>query len=121
MAAPVYRLPRRFVTFPEDPPPYGLLAVSALVHVLCFGGAIALSVFIGSRVAQSKVYIVNLVPAAPALGSPAAAPPAPPPQGGGGGPRPGRPRPPAPPPPVKTPEPPPERTPERVVEPPPPR
>src|SRR5262249_37644614 len=73
----VYRLPRRFVTFPEDPPPYGLLAVSALVHVLCFGGAIALSAFIGSRVDQSKVYIVNLVPAAPSLGAPAAAPSAP--------------------------------------------
>jgi TonB family protein len=130
MAAPVYRLPRRFVKFPEDPPPYGLLAVSALVHVLCFGGAIALSVFIGSRVDQSKVYIVNLVPAAPSLGSPAAAPPAP-------AQRAPEPRPPAPkaeekappkaakapepPPPVKTPERPPERTPERVVEPPPPR
>ena len=31
MAAPVvYRVPRRFITFPEDPPPYGFLAVSFL-------------------------------------------------------------------------------------------
>ena len=78
MAAPVvYRVPRRFITFPEDPPPYGFLAVSFLAHMACFGAALALSAFLGSRIDQSKVYIVNLVPATPSLGSPAAEPPAP--------------------------------------------
>ena len=43
----------------------------------CFGAALALSAFVGSRMDQPKVYIVNLVPATPALGSPAADPPAP--------------------------------------------
>ena len=79
MAAPaVYRVPRRFITFPEDPRPYGLLAVSFLGHMLCFGGAIAMSALLGAQLDQSKVYIVNLVPASPSLGSPTpAAPPAP--------------------------------------------
>jgi TonB family protein len=71
MAAPtVYRVPRRFITFPEDPPPYGFLAVSFFAHMACFGAALGLSAFIGSRIDQSKVYIVNLVPATPSLGTP---------------------------------------------------
>ena len=120
MAAPVvYRVPRRFITFPQDPPPYGLLAVSFLGHMLCFGTALGLSAFLSSRMDQSKVYIVNLVPASPSLGSPAAAPPAPTVRA------PGAPR--RSPPPPKTeekappkaarPEPP---RPERAIEPPPP-
>src|SRR5262249_58509667 len=71
----VYRVPRRFITFPEDPPPYGFLAVSFFAHMACFAAALALSAFLGSRMDQSKVYIVNLVPATPSLGSPE--PPAP--------------------------------------------
>ena len=126
MAAPVvYRVPRRFITFPEDPPPYGFLAVSFLAHMACFGAALALSAFLGSRMDQSKVYIVNLVPATPSLGSPAASPPAPTVRA----PESPRPTPPAPkaeekaPPKAARPEPPrPERPPpERVIEPPPPR
>jgi TonB family protein len=76
MTAPgVYRVPRRFITFPEDPPPYGFLAVSFLGHMLCFAAALALSAFLGSRIDQSKVYIVNLVPASPSFGTPAPEPP----------------------------------------------
>lgn len=122
MAAPVvYRVPRRFITFPEDPPPYGFLAVSFLGHMLCFGAALSLSAFLGSRIDQSKVYIVNLVPASPALGSLAADPPAPTVRARVAP----RPSPPAPkveekaPPKAARPEPPrPERPPERVIEPP---
>jgi TonB family protein len=131
MAAPaVYRVPRRFITFPEDPRPYGLLVVSFLGHMLGFGAALALSAVLGAQLDRSKVYIVNLVPAAPSLGSPAAAPPAaartpvapkpappvpkaeekPPPKAA-------RPEPPSPPRPERTPE----RPPERTAEPPPPR
>jgi TonB family protein len=127
MAAPVvYRVPRRFITFPEDPPPYGFLAVSFMAHMLCFGGALALSAFLGSHIDQSKVYIVNLVPASPSLGSPeppapavrarevarkAAPPPPPPPKAEEKAP-----------PKAAPPEPPrPARPPERVIEPPPPR
>ena len=79
MAAPaVYRVPRRFITFPDDPRPYGILAVSFLGHMLCLAGALALSAFLGARLDQSKVYIVNLVPATPSFGSPTPAdPPAP--------------------------------------------
>src|SRR5262245_42938530 len=121
MAPPVvYRVPRRFITFPQDPPPYGFVAVSFFAHMLCFGAALALSAFLGSRIDQSKVYIVNLVPATPSLGAPADAPartvraPEAP-----------RPAPPAPKAEEKAPPkgPPPraERPPERVVEPPPPR
>jgi TonB family protein len=113
----VYRVPRRFITFPEDPPPYGLLAVSLLAHMACFGGALAMSALLTSRMDQSKVYIVNLVPATPSLGSPAEAPARRAPEAP-------RPAPPAPkaeekaPPKPARPEP---RPPERVVEPPPPR
>jgi TonB family protein len=123
MAAPaVYRVPRRFVTFPDDPPPYGFLAVSFFAHLACFGAALGLSAFLGSRIDQSKVYIVNLVPATPSLGSPVtqAPPPAPAPAARA----PEAPRPPAPAPPKaeeKAPPKAPPRPPERVVEPPPPR
>ena len=125
MAAPaVYRVPRRFITFPQDPPPYGLLAVSLLGHVLCVGAALGLSAFLGSRMDQSKVYIVNLVPATPSLGSPTPAPPAAPTVRAPEAPRPSPPPPKAEekaPPKAARPEPPrPERPPERVVEPPPP-
>jgi TonB family protein len=133
MAAPaVYRVPRRFITFPEDPRPYGLLAVSFLGHMLGIGGAVALTAFLGAQIDQSKVYIVNLVPASPSLGSPAADPPAAP---VARAPAPPKAAPPAPkaeekaPPKEARPEPPPpratertpERAPERIVEPPPPR
>jgi len=125
MAAPgVYRVPRRFVTFPEDPPPYGLLAVSFFAHMACFAAALGLSAYLGSKIDQSKVYIVNLVPATPSLGSPATQAPAPAPAA-----RAPEPRPPAPKaeekaPPKAPPQAPPQaapRPPERVVEPPPPR
>ena len=54
MATPVvYRVPRRFITFPEDPPPYGFLAVSFLAHMECFGAAVALSAFLSSRTDES--------------------------------------------------------------------
>jgi TonB family protein len=129
MATPVvYRVPRRFITFPEDPPPYGFLAVSFLAHMACFGAAVALSAFISSQADQSKVYIVNLVPSAPALGGSEPAPPV------AKAPATARPAPPAPaptpkaeekaPPKAARPEPAPprpERAPERTVEPPPPR
>lgn len=121
MAAPaVYRVPRRFVTFPDDPPPYGLLAVSFFAHLACFGAALGLSAFLGSRIDQSKVYIVNLVPATPSLGSPATQ--APPPTPAPAARAPEAPRPPAPPKAEeKAPPKAPPRPPERVVEPPPPR
>lgn len=121
MPAPtVYRVPRRFITFPEDPPPYGFLAVSFFAHMACFGAALALSAFLGSRVDQSKVYIVNLVPATSSLGAPAAEAPAPTVRA------PESPRPPQPAPPKAEEKAPPKappqpRPPERVVEPPPPR
>lgn len=133
MAAPaVYRVPRRFITFPEDPRPYGLLAVSFLGHMLCFGGALAMSALLGAQLDRSKVYIVNLVPASPSLGSPT---PADPPAPAARAPEAPRPTPPAPktqekappktvrpePPPPPRPERPAERPPERVIEPPPPR
>jgi TonB family protein len=130
----VYRVPRRLITFPDDPRPYGVLAVSFLGHMVCFGAALALSAFLGSGIDQSKVYIVNLVPATPSLGSPAPAAPAPaapvakapeapkptPPAPKAEEKAPPRPAKPEPPPPAKS-EPPPPRPPERVVEPPPPR
>jgi TonB family protein len=125
MAAPVvYRVPRRFMTFPQDPPPYGSLAVSFVAHMLCFGTALALSAFLGSRIDQSKVYVVNLVPATPSLGSPAAEAPPPTARTPREAPRPSPPPPKAEekaPPKAARPERPPERPPERIVEPPPPR
>jgi TonB family protein len=125
----VYRVPRRFITFPDDPRPYGILVVSFLGHVLCFAGALTLSAFLGAGMDQSRVYIVNLVPTPPSLGSPApAAPPrAAPAAKASEAPKPAPPAPPspkveekAPPKPAKS-EPPPPRPPERVVEPLPPR
>jgi TonB family protein len=127
-ARAVYRVPRRFITFPEDPPPYGLLAVSFLAHMLTFGSALALSAFLGSQIDQSKVYIVNLVPATPSIGSPAPVERPAPAARAREAPRPSPPAPPSPkveekaPPKPARPEPPrPERSPERVVQPPPPR
>jgi TonB family protein len=70
----IYRVPRRFVTFPEDPHPYGLLAASFVGHVLCVAGALILSSLLAARLEQSKIYIVNLVPAAPVQGSEGPAP-----------------------------------------------
>jgi TonB family protein len=131
MAPPaVYRVPRRFITFPADPPPYGPLAASFLGHMLVLGGALVLSAMLGTRLDPSRVYIVNLVPATPSPGSPAAAPTPAPPAPASARPRPA-PRPaPAPkvepkaeekaPPRPARPEPPPRPV-ERVVEPPPPR
>jgi TonB family protein len=129
MATPiVYRVPRRFITFPDDPPPYGFLAISFLAHMACFGAAVALSAFISSRTDESKVYIVNLVPSTPSLGSPEPAAPAPkaPAAAKAAPPAPAAPTPKAEekaPPKAARPEPPPrpERAPERTVEPPPPR
>jgi protein TonB len=131
-ARAVYRVPRRFITFPADPRPYGPLAVSAVGHVVAFAGALVLSAFVGSRIDESKVYIVNLVPATPSLGSPAPAAPRAPTTVKA--PETPRPTPPAPkaeekaPPKAAQPEPPPprqerppERPPERIVEPPPPK
>jgi TonB family protein len=126
MAQPVtYRVPRRFIPTPEEPTPYGLVALSFTAHVLILAGALVVSTFLAARLDRSKIYIVNLVPSAPALGSPAARetrpapaprvePPAPP--------RPAvqertPPKPEAPPPPKVVERPPPR--PERAVEPPP--
>jgi TonB family protein len=104
--SPAYRVPRRFITHPHEPAPYGLVALSFTAHVLLLAGSLAVSAFLSSRIDQSKVYIVNLVPAAPAVGSPA-----------------GREARPAPAPPPKL-EPPPriaERTPPKPEPPPPPK
>ena len=72
-----YRVPRRFIVPPEDPPPYGLLALSFIGHVLFFTGALTLSTLLATRLDQSKIYVVNLVPSAPVSGTPAPAPVAP--------------------------------------------
>ncbi|HZS34095.1 MAG TPA: TonB family protein [Methylomirabilota bacterium] len=75
MAPPaVYRVPRRFISFPQDPPPYGSLAASLCGHVVALGAAIALSSLLGAQLDQSRVYVVNLVPTTPTLGRPAAEP-----------------------------------------------
>jgi TonB family protein len=63
--APAYRVPRRYITVPPEPPPYGLVALSFLGHLAVMGAAVATSIFLGAHLDQSKVYIVNLVPAAP--------------------------------------------------------
>ena len=61
MATPiVYRVPRRFITFPDDPPPYGFLAISFLAHMACFGAAVALSAFISSRICSSGSRITQV-------------------------------------------------------------
>lgn len=73
-----YRVPRRFITAPQEPPPYGLLALSFTGHLVLFLGAMVLSTFLSTRLDQSKIYIVNLVPAEAPLGSPAPRPAGPP-------------------------------------------
>src|SRR5262249_7499905 len=65
-----YRVPRRFIVPPTEPPPYGLLLISFLGHAFFFLMAGALSAFVNSQADQSKIYIVNLEPAMPSLGSP---------------------------------------------------
>ena len=65
-----YRVPRRFIAFPDEPTPYGLVALSFAGHVLAFSLSLAVSTYLGSRLDQSKIYVVNLVPDAPAAGSP---------------------------------------------------
>ncbi|HEV8306728.1 MAG TPA: TonB family protein [Methylomirabilota bacterium] len=71
MAQTAYRVPRRFIGPPEEPPPYGFFALSFIGHALFIVMAAALSAFVNAQADQSKIYVVNLVPAAPPLGSPA--------------------------------------------------
>jgi colicin import membrane protein len=76
-----YRVPRRFIVPPNEPPPYGLLALSFLAHSLFFLMAGGLSALVNAQADQSKIYVVNLVPATAALGTAeprVATPPAPP-------------------------------------------
>lgn len=65
-----YRVPRRFIVPPGEPPPYGLVALSFLGHSLFLVMAMAVSTYVSSQADQSKIYIVNLVPASAPLGSP---------------------------------------------------
>lgn len=65
-----YRVPRRFISPPEEPPPYGLFALSLVGHVLFFFTAMVVSAYVSAQIDQSKVYVVNLVPTPPAAGSP---------------------------------------------------
>ena len=65
-----YRVPRRFIVPPEEPPPYGLFLLSFLGHAFFFMMAGALSAYVSSQIDESKIYIVNLVPATAPLGSP---------------------------------------------------
>ena len=75
MATPIaYRLPRRFITPPEEPPPYGLFALSLIGHLGFFFAVVVLSVVLGTRLDESKIYVVNLVPAAPNPGAPTPGP-----------------------------------------------
>lgn len=71
-SALTYRVPRRFIAFPDEPAPYGLLAMSFVGHVLAFSLTLAVSTYLSSRLDQSKIYVVNLVPDAPTAGSPTA-------------------------------------------------
>ena len=64
-----YRVPRRFITPPTEPPPYGLLALSFAGHVLFFVSAVVLASILHARIDESKIYVVNLVPAAPVFGT----------------------------------------------------
>ncbi|HEV8675615.1 MAG TPA: TonB family protein [Methylomirabilota bacterium] len=75
-----YRVPRRFIVPPQEPPPYGLFALSFVVHAVFILSAGGLSAYVQAQADQSKIYIVNLVPAAAPLGSPRprVEPPAPP-------------------------------------------
>ncbi len=66
-----YRVPRRFIVPPEEPPPYGLFLLSFLGHAFFFMMAGALSAYVSSQIDESKIYVVNLVPATAPLGSPA--------------------------------------------------
>ena len=72
-----YRVPRRFIVPPEDPPPYGFFALSFIGHILFFFGTLVLSTLLATRLDQSKIYVVNLVPTAPVSGASAPAPVAP--------------------------------------------
>ncbi len=65
-----YRVPRRFIVPPDEPPPYGLLLLSFVGHAFFFLMAGALSAYVNAA-DQSKIYVVNLVPAEAPLGSPA--------------------------------------------------
>jgi protein TonB len=65
-----YRVPRRFIVPPAEPPPYGLLLASLLGHAGFLLMAGLLSAYLNLQADQSKIYIVNLVPAAPPIGSP---------------------------------------------------
>src|SRR5262245_31745890 len=65
-----YRVPRRFIVHPEEPPPYGLFLASLLGHAGFLVMAALLSAYVNMQADQSKIYIVNLVPAAPPIGSP---------------------------------------------------
>src|SRR5262245_18435705 len=66
-----YRVPRRFIVPPDEPPPYGLLLLSFVGHAFFFLMAAGLSAYVNAQSDQSKIYIVNLVPAEAPLGSPA--------------------------------------------------
>ena len=127
-----YRVPRRFILPPDDPPPYGFVALSLVGHGIFLLATMILSVYVSAQIDRSNVYIVNLVPSPPSRGTatPQAAPrprvenpvkppePAPKPQ------KVEEREPPKPQkaeaPPRETPPPRPERAPERVPEPPPP-
>jgi len=65
-----YRVPRRFITAPDEPPPYGLVVLSFVGHTLFLLMATTLSTYLAAQADQSKIYIVNLVPAAAPFGSP---------------------------------------------------
>lgn len=65
-----YRVPRRFIVPPEEPPPYGLFLLSFLGHAFLFLMAGTLSAYVNAQIDESKIYIVNLVPATAPLGSP---------------------------------------------------
>ena len=72
--APAYRVPRRYIMVAPEPPPYGLVALSLLGHLVFMAGAVGLSVYLGNRLDQSKVYVVNLVPATPNPAPPSVGP-----------------------------------------------
>src|SRR5262249_15858824 len=61
-----YRVPRRFIVPPTEPPPYGLLLISFLRHAFFFLIAAATS-----QPARWKIYIVNLARGRPPFGRPA--------------------------------------------------
>ncbi len=66
-----YRVPRRFIAPPQEPPPYGPFALSFLGHALFLLTAMTVSAYLNAQADRSKVYIVNLVPATAPLGVPA--------------------------------------------------